>query len=68
MPESNTPRYASIPNAAEVLDVHHSTVRKWISEGRIRGYKFGERIIRVDLNDVEAMATPIATANRGASK
>lgn len=66
MPASDIPRYVSIADAADAFGVHHSTIRRWISEGRIRGYRFGERIIRVCLTEIEESATPLATANRGA--
>jgi len=47
-------RYASVQTAAELLDVDPITVRRWISQGRITGYRVGARLIRVDLNEIEA--------------
>jgi len=46
-------RYASIKTAAEIYDVNSRTVRRWISEGRITGYKIGAMLVKVDLNEVE---------------
>jgi excisionase family DNA binding protein len=48
-------RYASIPDAAEHWAVHPATVRKWIATGLIRGYRSGPRLIRVDLNEIDAV-------------
>jgi excisionase family DNA binding protein len=46
-------RYASVNTAAEIYDVNPRTVRRWISEGRITGYKIGAMLVKVDLNEVE---------------
>lgn len=55
-------RLASIPVAAEQFGVHHSTIRRYISAGRITGYRFGPRMLRVDLDELDAMLRPLATA------
>ena len=59
-------RPASIPAAAERYEVHHTTVRRWISDGRITGYRFGPKMLRVDLDEIDALLRPLATG--GASK
>jgi excisionase family DNA binding protein len=46
-------RYASVKIAAEIYDVNPRTVRRWISEGRITGYKIGAMLVKVDLNELE---------------
>jgi excisionase family DNA binding protein len=46
-------RYASVKTIAEIYDVDPRTVRRWISEGRITGYKIGAMLVKVDLNEVE---------------
>ncbi len=48
-------RYASIPDAAEYLSVHPITIRKLIADHRITGYRSGARLIRVDLNEIDAV-------------
>lgn len=69
MPRTKAPqRFASIPDAATQYGVHHQTVRRWISQGRITGYRFGPRMLRVDLDELDAMLRPLATAKRGAAK
>ena len=53
---TTTPRryYISIQGAAELLDVDPNTVRRWIASGQITGYRVGARLIRLDLNEIEA--------------
>lgn len=46
-------RYASVDTAAEIYDVNPRTVRRWISEGRVTGYKIGAMLVKVDLNEVD---------------
>ena len=48
-------RYARINDAAEYLDVHPVTIRTMIDDGKIRAYRSGQRLIRVDLNELDAM-------------
>ena len=55
-------RLSSIPDAADEYGVHHQTIRRWISSGRIVGYRFGERMLRVDLDELDALLRPLATA------
>jgi excisionase family DNA binding protein len=53
----------SLPEAARLLGgCSERTVRRWISEGRLRAYRIGPRFIRLDLAEVEAMLSPIPTA------
>lgn len=59
-------RPASIPDAADRYGVHSTTVRRWISDGRITGYRFGPRMIRVDLDEIDALFRPLAAG--GASQ
>ncbi len=56
MPTTNSARrrYAKISEAAEYLAVNERTVRDMIADGRITGYRNGPRLIRVDLNDIDA--------------
>jgi excisionase family DNA binding protein len=52
-------RLASIPVAAESADVSTKTIRRWISQGRITGYRVGPRLIKVDLTELEATFRPV---------
>jgi excisionase family DNA binding protein len=54
-----------IDDAAELLRVHNRTVRNLIARGVLTGYRIaGTRSIRVDMNEVAALAKPIPTAGR----
>jgi excisionase family DNA binding protein len=51
--------YASIKIAAEYCDVDPRTIRRWIDEGRITGYRVGPVSVKVDLYEVEAKAVQV---------
>jgi excisionase family DNA binding protein len=53
MRTQTTPRWASIDDAADYLEVNPRTVRRMISAGDIPGHRLGPRLIRVDLNEVD---------------
>lgn len=50
--------YAKIVEAAEYLGVTEQTIRQMIVEGRLTGYRNGQRLVRVDLNEVDAVMQP----------
>jgi excisionase family DNA binding protein len=52
-------RLASIPVAAESADVSTKTIRRWIAQGRVAGYRVGPRLIKVDLDELEASFQPV---------
>jgi excisionase family DNA binding protein len=51
-------RWASMHQAAEYAGVGLRTIREWISQGKITGYRINARVIRVDLNEVDAAFRP----------
>ncbi len=51
-------RWASLQEAATYMGVGRHTVRVWIAEGRITGYRINQRVIRGDLNDLDAALPP----------
>lgn len=53
-----TRNYASLAEAAEAHAVSVKTLRRRIADGSITGYRFGPKIIRVDLDEVEALMRP----------
>lgn len=53
--------FASIKRAAEYAGVSDKTVRRWISRGQIDGFRVGERLIRVDLRQVDGLMRQIPT-------
>ncbi|MCH5644364.1 helix-turn-helix domain-containing protein [Gordonia sp. ABSL49_1] len=48
-------RLESITVAAEYADVSTRTLRRYIASGRLTAYRVGPRLIKVDLNDLDAM-------------
>lgn len=54
-------RFARQEVAAERWDVSVDTIRRMIRDGKITGYRLNRRIIRVDLDEVDAMFRPIPT-------
>lgn len=60
-------RLVGLLAAAEYADVSQRTVRTWIAEGRLPGYRVGAKLVKVDLNDLDALARRIPTAGSGAA-
>lgn len=59
---SATPRRpASQQHAAEYAGVHVNTIRRRVADGSLTGYRFGPRLIRVDLDEIDALMNPIPT-------
>ena len=58
------PRWATMAEAAAYVGggISPRTVREWGAAGTIPVYKFGPRFVRVDLNDLDAMAERVPTA------
>jgi excisionase family DNA binding protein len=47
-------RYAKIDDAAQYLGVSPGTIDAMLRDGRLTRYALGPRIVRVDLNEVDA--------------
>jgi excisionase family DNA binding protein len=45
--------YVSVAEAATLLKVDRSTVRRWIDRGRLPAYRVGQRYIRLKRSDLE---------------
>ena len=60
-PEAPLPRWASPRGTATYANVSVRTVTGLIAEGKIPAYKFGPRLIRINLNDVDALMQPITS-------
>lgn len=59
-------RLASIAEAAGHLGVNPRTLRRYITDGRLAGYRIGPKILKVDLDEVERLVRPVATAGSDA--
>lgn len=55
------PRWGSITEAADYAGSCNRTIRRRIADGSLTGYRMGPRLIRVDLNELDAMLQPIPT-------
>jgi hypothetical protein len=61
-------RLASVQAVAQMYDVDPKTVRRWIAAGLVTGYKVGDRLVKLDLNEVENNVVTVmvpATAGDG---
>lgn len=61
-------RLASIADAAAYMACSTKTIRRRIADGSLTGYRSGPRMIRVDLDDIDAMLLePINPAAKAAA-
>lgn len=63
---STKKRLASIAAAAEYATCSEKTIRRRIAAGDLTGYRFGAKLIRIDLNDVDRLLKPIPSAGDAA--
>jgi excisionase family DNA binding protein len=64
MADTLTPRrrYVKIAEAAEYLQVTTRTVRQMVADGRLTAYRSGSRLVRLDLNEIDAAVKPFGGA------
>jgi excisionase family DNA binding protein len=55
-------RLVSLATAAAYADVSTRTLRRYIAQGRLTGYRVGPRLVKVDLNELQNLASPIPSA------
>jgi hypothetical protein len=55
-------RLVSLATGAAYADVSVRTLRRYIAQGRVTGYRVGPRLVKVDLNELRKLACPIPTA------
>jgi excisionase family DNA binding protein len=55
-------RWATMQQTADYMGVSLRTVREWITQGKITGYRINARVIRVDLNEVDGAMQPFGGA------
>lgn len=57
-PERDTPvpsRLGSLSEGAADMNVSTRTLRRMISRGELTGYRFGPRMIRIDLDELDRL-------------
>ena len=52
-------RFISLGEAAAYLDINERTLRRLIANGQLTGYRLGSRLVRVDLDQLDALLRPI---------
>lgn len=55
----NNPELISLEEASFILACSTKTVRRRIAEGKLTGYRFGPKLIRVRRSEVEQLLTPM---------
>jgi excisionase family DNA binding protein len=50
--------FVTVEEAAALLRVDRSTIRRWISSGALPGYRVGQRFVRVKRDDLAQMIAP----------
>ena len=55
-------RLGKIEAGADRLAVSPRTIRRYVAEGKLTGYRVGGKLLRVDLDEVDALAHRIPTA------
>jgi excisionase family DNA binding protein len=60
-------RPAPIQSTSKQYGVSEKTLRRYIAQGKLTGYRFGPRMIRVDLDEVDALLKPIPAAGGDAA-
>lgn len=56
--------YESLAQAAERTAISVKTLRRRIASGKLRAYRYGPQIIRVDPNDVDLLMRPLRTISQ----
>lgn len=52
-------RLESLSVAAKYANIHPRTLRRYIASGRLTAYRVGPRLIKIDLNELEASFQPV---------
>ena len=56
--EEKIRRWASITAAAEHYQIGTRTLRQMIYDRKVTGYRLGPQLLRVDLNEIDALMIP----------
>lgn len=52
-------RLTSVADAAESYGVSERTIRRYIANGTLTAYRFGPRMIRIDLDELDSTLVPM---------
>lgn len=59
-----SPRWASKPETAIYIRGSVKTVQRMLDSGKLTGYRLGDRMLRIDLNEVDALMQPVPASGR----
>jgi excisionase family DNA binding protein len=59
-------RLVSLASAASRAAVSTRTIRRRIEDGSLTGYRFGPRVLRVDLDEVDNLFRPVMVGGEAA--
>ena len=54
--------FIGLPEAAIYLGVTEKTIRRRIADGTLPAYRFGNRVIKIRIEDIDSMLTPLGGA------
>ncbi|MFD6677657.1 helix-turn-helix transcriptional regulator [Rhodococcus zopfii] len=57
MERNNTRRLVTVAQAAEYCEMGVSTLRRYIAEGRVPAHRIGPKMVRLDLDELDAVLT-----------
>lgn len=66
VPTSNLCQMISPAQAARVLGVSYSTIRRMVASGQLRAYRYGDRLIRIDPADLDKARRPVTALTEAA--
>jgi excisionase family DNA binding protein len=64
-PTTTTERFAPIRQAAEANGIAYRTLLLWIARGEIQAYRFGPKLLQVNLDELAALRKPVRLNARG---
>ncbi len=60
---TTTRRMVGVAEAAAYIGISTPTLRHWIKTGRLPAVRLGPKLLRVDLDDIDAMTRPVEPTN-----
>lgn len=64
-PKKASRKLVTIEKAADYLQITPRSIRRYIADGKLPGYRVGTTMIRVDLYEVDALVRRIPAAQAG---
>ena len=61
--DPNLAEFLNIVEAADRLGCNERTIRRYVADGRLRAWRLGPRMVRIERAEVDALLTPITTAS-----